>query len=348
MSLKNKASKIDFGALMGASVAEGETKQPRTAPGAMMAYANDQRSEMLKENETLRARVEQAADLEARLNEAVEDLQSWDGAKATRLMDPATMARSRYANRHESNFSGPDFDRLKREIAEAGGNVQPIKVRPVTGRVDGIQFEIVFGHRRHEACSLLGLPVLTMVDSLDDRSLFLEMERENRERSDLSPWEQGVMYWKALDFGLFTSNRQLALALGIDHSNLGKSLALAKLPPEVVAAFATPLDIQLRWAPILNRALEKDGDAVLGRARELAADRGQRGPKGVLTYLTAPGALDLAVPENLGRSFHVGGKKAINLFYDGAGRATVKINVPVGVEHRNELTAFLDSFAKSL
>ena len=63
------------------------------------------------------------------------------------------------------------------------------------------------------------------------------MERENRERQDLSPWEQGMMYRRALDLGLFTSNRALATALGIDHSNVGKSLALARLPDEVVAAF---------------------------------------------------------------------------------------------------------------
>lgn len=348
MGLKDKASKIDFGALMGVATAEGDAKQPRTAPGAMMAIANDQRSEMLKENEALRARVELVAALEAKLSEAVEDLQSWEGAKPTRLMDPALIGRSKYANRHESNFSGPEFDRLKREISEAGGNVQPIKVRPVAGRADGVQFEIVFGHRRHDACLQLGLQVLTMVDSLDDRALFLEMERENRERSDLSPWEQGIMYAKALDFGLFTSNRQLALALGIDHSNLGKSLALSKLPDEVVAAFESPLDLQLRWAPLLNKALEKDAQAVIGRAKEMAADRGQRGPKGVLAYLMAPAAVDVPVPENLSRVFHVGGKKAISLYFDGAGHATVKINLPVTAGHRDELTDFLESFAKSL
>ena len=55
------------------------------------------------------------------------------------------------------------------------------------------------------------------------------LERENRERQDLSPWEQGMRYRRALGLGLFTSNRALATALGIDHSNVGKSLALARL-----------------------------------------------------------------------------------------------------------------------
>lgn len=348
MGLKDKASKIDFGALMGTSSPDIESKQPRTAPGAMMAIANDQRSEMLRENEALRARVEEVTALEAKLGEAVEDLRSWEGAKATRLMDPLVIAPSRYANRHECNFDGAEFDRLKREISEAGGNVQPIKVRPVSGRNDGVQFEIVFGHRRHAACLQLGLPVLTMVDSLDDRALFLEMERENRERSDLSPWEQGVMYAKALDFGLFTSNRQLALALGIDHSNLGKSLALSKLPSEVIAAFSSPLELQLRWAPLLNKALEKDGEGVLHRAREMAKDRGQRGAKAVLAYLTEPESVDVPVPEDLTRFFHVSGKKAVVLYFDGGGRATVRINVPLRDESRGELTAFLEGFVKSL
>ena len=80
----------------------------------------------------------------------------------------------------------------------------------------------------------------------------------------------------------------------------------------------------------------------------MAADRGLRAPKGVLSYLTAPTSIDLPVPEDLTRFFHVGGKKAVALYFDGSGRATVKINLPVQDKHRTELTAFLEAFAASL
>lgn len=342
MNLKAKASKIDFAALMatpGPGV-EPSGKAPKTAPGAMMAQANDARSEMLRENEELREKAGRSAVLEAQLTEAVEDLRSWDGAKAVRLIDAALIGRSQYANRHESSFLGPDFETLKREIMDAGGNVQPIKVRPARGD-DGVAYEIVFGHRRHEACRQLGLPVLAMVDNLDDRTLFVEMDRENRDRADLSPWEQGVMYQRALDRGLFASNRQLATAIGIDPSNLGKSLALAKLPEGVLRAFATPLEIQLRWAPLLNKAREVDEPGLLRRAGDMASHRGSRGAKAVLAYLVEPAAETKAAQP---RIYLSAGKKAATLRFDALGRASLHVHLPLSELRQQELAQLVAGF----
>ena len=339
MGLKDKASKIDFASLVNAHALTPDAKQPKTAPGAMMAFANDARSDLLRENESLREQAAKTAALETQLDEAVADLQAWEGAKATRLIDPALVIRSRYANRHESSFQGADFERLKREIMEAGGNVQPVKVRAINTE-EGERFEIVFGHRRHEACRQLGLPVLAVIDNMDDRSLFIEMERENRERADLSPWEQGVMYERALEQGLFASNRQLASALGIDHSNLGKSLALARLPSQVVAAFATPLDIQLRWAPVLNKALTQDEQGVLTRARELAQSRGLRGAKAVLSYLVAE---QVTGAQAAPRVWEKDGKRVATLVFEASGQANLKLHVLLDAQARRRLEAAIDA-----
>jgi len=347
MSLKDKASRIDFGALLAPMPAGADDKSPKTAPGAMMALANDQRSELLRQNETLREQAARSADLEARLGEAVEDLRAWEGAKPTRLIETSRIAHSEFANRHSATFQGAEFDQLKREILEAGGNVQPIKVRPISGKGDGIDFEVVFGHRRCEACRQLGLPVMAMVDSLDDRSLFIEMERENRERADLSPWEQGVMYSRALDRGLFSSNRQMASALGVDLSNLGKSLTLARLPAEVIGAFASPLDIQLRWAPLLTKALEVDAPAVLVRAREMQTSRGNRGAKGVLSYLLDP-TPDSKEPDGVNLNYAVAGKRAATLNIDLNGHAVVRINFPLTTVQQGELGELVERFVAKL
>lgn len=363
MGLKDKASKIDFASLMAptAATAPGipESKAPKTAPGAMMAHANDARSELLKENESLRARAMQSDELQAKLGEAVDELRNWDGAKPARLLDPNRIGRSRFANRHASSFLGADFERLKRDIMEAGGNVQPIKVRPATattasgsgttgGADEGIAYEIAFGHRRHEACRQLGLPVLAVIDNLDDRTLFVEMDRENRERADLSPWEQGVHYQRALDQGLFGSNRQLATALGIDPSNLGKSLALAKLPDAVVNAFSSPLDIQLRWAPMLNKALEQDEPGLLKRAEEISGHRGARGPKAVLAYLIEPPPAGASATTVEPKIYTAGGKKAVTLRFDALGRASMHVHIPLSSKLQRELAAFVDGFAGSM
>lgn len=347
MSLKDKASKINFASLMTQHAAVSEVKTPKTAPGAMMAFANDSRSELLREVDELRGEAGRASELESRLGEAMHDLQAWEGAKPTRLLDPGKIGRSQYANRHESSYLGSDFEQLRREIMEAGVNVQPIKVRPVVKTGEGTEYEVVYGHRRLEACRQLGLQVLALVDNLDDRTLFMEMDRENRERADLSPWEQGVMYGRALDQGLFSSNRQLATALNIDLSNLGKSLALARLSAEIVNAFATPMDIQLRWAPLLNKALEEDSAGVKLRAQAMAENRGTRGPGGVLTFLiTSTSSVSTQLQPT--QVFTAGGKKVASLSFDIVGRASLRFSVSLSEAQSALLTKMTADFVKSL
>ena len=335
MSLKDKASKINFAGLPvvapatsgpSAAMGDAETRRPRTAPGAMMEFAHGQRSELVRENEDLRAKADKADELRSRLDEALGDLQGWEGAKAARLLDTADIRHSRFANRDARNFSGPAFDELKVEIASAGGNVQPIKVRPAAGG----GYEVVFGHRRLEASRQLGLPVLAMVDSIDDQALFIEMDRENRGRKDLSPWEQGVMYRRALTDGLFPSNRKLADAVGADLSAVGKALALADLPSEVIEAFASPLEIQFRWSKPLKDALDADQQAVLARAKSIkssgvmlpAADVFQRlvvGEQKGVERFHPPTPLDITI----------GQKKVGSLLFNAKGVATVTLAVGV-------------------
>ncbi|MFY0022464.1 TyrR/PhhR family helix-turn-helix DNA-binding protein, partial [Acinetobacter baumannii] len=79
-----------------------------------------------------------------------------------------------------------------------------------------------------------------------DHELFSAMDRENRERADLSAFEQGTMYRRALDAGLYPSNRRLAEALGVSHTWVANVLLVADLPPPVIECFRTPIEIQHR------------------------------------------------------------------------------------------------------
>lgn len=256
MSIKDRLAKKTEGLLVPGKSEATPSPSPaplRTGPGQMLMV----NSLMKESNKKLEM-------LEARLKE-------FDGALPVRLIDADRISASRWANRDTRSFDLPDFRVLKDEIAQAGGNVQPIKVRPVRGTDD--RFEIVFGHRRHRACLDLGLPVLAVVDDVSDQDLFKEMDRENRARADLAPWEQGVMYRRALNEQLFVSQDQLAKELGVDPGNLSKALRLADLPEAVVRAFPSPLDLQYRWAKALNDALQADPEGVVARAEELAGNR---------------------------------------------------------------------------
>ena len=224
---------------------------PRTGPGQMMAF---------------RGQIQQ---VEGEMAALRDKLRQYDGALPTRKMDPKTIRPSRWANRHKSSFSTSEFAGLKADIEHAGGNVQPILVRPVKGE-DG-QFELVFGHRRHQAALELGIDVLASIwmEELGERALFEAMDRENRERADLSPYEQGVMYQRALEEQLFPTQRQLAEGLGVSHTWIRKALLVAQLPPAVVECFRSPLEISFRHAEQINAAMEKDRRSVLKRIEKL-------------------------------------------------------------------------------
>lgn len=229
-----------------------EVARPRTAIGAMAQFT-DRQSQAIKE----------AAQLK-------EQLKAFDGSLPTYHLDPKLIVRSKWANRHELSFSGADFEGLKQDIQAQGGNVQPIKVRRLAGSAG--RYELIFGHRRHQACLELAIGVLAMVEDLDDKRLFIEMDRENRQRKDLRPFEIGAMYAKALDEGLFPSARKLAEEVGIDHSQLSKALSLARLPVDVLKAFQSPLDLQYRWTSDLTDALQKDPEQVLTEAKAIQTE----------------------------------------------------------------------------
>ncbi len=251
MSMKERLAKKTQDLVVPAKGEQGLNPNPmRTGPGQMLMV-----NSLMKESN------ERVAILEGRLRQ-------FEGGLPVLLLDASQVVPSRWANRIDASFENTAFQELKQEISLSHGNVQPIKVRPAGS--EGERFEIIFGHRRHRACAQLDLPVLALVESLSDADLFKQMDRENRARADLSPWEQGMMYRQALADGLFSSREQLARELGIDPGNLSKALRLADLDPAVVSAFKSPLELQYRWAKPLSDALVADREGVLSTIKELA------------------------------------------------------------------------------
>jgi ParB family transcriptional regulator, chromosome partitioning protein len=292
-----------------------------------------------------------AADTEAvsKLNAEIEKLKLQVGEQ---LIDPRQIALTRWADRHPDSFSSQAFVELKQEIESAGGNVQPIKVRPVRGAAaeqpEGPRFELVYGSRRTRACLELGLPVRAVVDeNVDDQALYVQMQRENRGRSNLSAWEQGVSYHKALNEGLFPSARRLAEQIGLDHSNVAKALRVAELPQEIVGAFRSPVDIQFRWAVALDKAYQQDPDAVLTAARLLAGRSPKPAAAEVFRSLTeAVSVKGKAKAKEASRAFVIAdGKKGV--IRAGKGGA-VTVELPRGVLPPARWAAFETALQKLL
>jgi ParB family transcriptional regulator, chromosome partitioning protein len=242
----------------------------RTAPGQLMEA-------MLSADEETQA-----------LREKVEQL---EGAHPVVRLNSREVRPSRFANRHAASFETQAFREFRDEIQSAGGNIEAIQVRRLEKEeVDGAKYEIAFGHRRHRACLELELPVLAIVVQCSDIELFAAMDRENRGRQDLSPWEAGKHWQRALDMGLWKSQNEMAAHLGLDKSLISRARLLAGLPDEVVAAFPSPLDLVYRWADPLNVAIEKSRENVLRRALELAGEAPKLGAEEVFKALTGTAA----------------------------------------------------------
>jgi ParB family transcriptional regulator, chromosome partitioning protein len=238
--------------------AAAAAKASRTAPGVLMA-AMGVMSDRDKESAELRRQLAQ-----------------WEGAYPARRIDTQLIDESRYANRDAGSYAGPAWEAFKNELVESQGNVQPVILRPSVAH-EG-RFEVVFGHRRTRACRECGLPVLAVVMPMQDAELFLMMERENRSREDLSPWEQGESYRRALQSGLYRSMRQLAHAVGRDPGIVSRYVAIAELPAPVLKAFGSPVLIQKRWGEKLAEAVQRDPDGVVARATALAESPGTVAP----------------------------------------------------------------------
>lgn len=319
----------------GGDIPLADPPKAKTAPGTMMGFLTAQ-SGAVQEAEALKARVK-----------------SLEEGAPLRKLDPSVIRPSKWANRHEATFHSAEFEELKAEIAAAGGNVQPIKVRPIpvlNGSTSPAQatYEVIFGHRRHRACVELGMPVLAAIEDASDVSLFEQMERENRGRKNLSAWEQGTMYRRALDDGLYGSLRRMAEGLGVDISLVSKSVSLARLPEAVVAAFQSPLDIQFRWAAPLTEAMQRDPEGTLSRARAIAESRGALGSATILSKLV--GLPEATEERSASQTMTISkaGKVAAKLTADAKGRAVVRFEVGALPESRRKaLVKALEDFLKA-
>jgi len=202
------------------------------------------------------------------------------GSQVVVTIAPHLIQAGRWANRHPDSFRDLSFAELRESVQLRGGNTQPIVRRPIanagTAGDDQLPeegaplYEIVSGHRRHQACRELGLPVRAIVvPKMNDLQLSQAMFDENHSRAALTAWEAGSMYKQWIDAGLYSSAGKLAQALGKDKSDVSRALRLCNLPSDIVESFDSPLSLQYKDVDALEKMLEQDSAAVLAKARDL-------------------------------------------------------------------------------
>lgn len=266
------------------------------------------------------------------------------------LLDTATIRESGAPNRDASAYADAAFEQLKADIRRAGKNISAIKVlriKPTRNRTTAhVLYEVVYGHRRLRACRELGLQVVAVIgENMSEREALLERVSENTGRADFTPLELGRICVHALETKLFSTQKQLAVALGRDAGDISKAIALAGLPAAVIAAFDCPSDLQYRHAKPLRDAAARDLNAVLAAAEELADEIGPKPPGKVLARLTRDASTAIG-PSNSAESIPLAwrGTNFGALEIGAGGYVTIKILDQCDAEHVKRLVRETQEF----
>jgi len=196
------------------------------------------------------------------------------------LVDPA---RCRIWGRHNRDYGALNETRcgdLIESILAQGKQEVPAIVRRVSGDPEH-EFEVICGARRHWAVSWLRannhpeIRYLVEIRDLTDEQAFRVSDLENRAREDLSDLERARDYLQAL--GLYYGGRQRDMAKRLNQSEawLSRYLDLARLPEELVGAFADPFELKISHIGALKPLLKADDmrASVMAEARRIATQR---------------------------------------------------------------------------
>lgn len=150
-------------------------------------------------------------------------------------------------------------------LRSQGRQEMPAIVRPLPAG-DTHRYEIICGARRHHAVTHLratGMDIGFVIEPRDltDEAAFRLADLENRTRTDISDYDRACAYAAALAAHYDGVQAQLAARMEVSTAWLSRYLRLARLPQEVVAAFADPGDIRERHARQIGQLLA-DPDAA--------------------------------------------------------------------------------------
>jgi ParB family transcriptional regulator, chromosome partitioning protein len=174
-------------------------------------------------------------------------------------------------------------DRLEEDITEEScraeiesflkhGQLVPVLGRPLRGD-DAHDVELIFGARRLFVARHLNKPLAVELREVSDREAIIAMDIENRQRTDISPYERGLGYARWLRAKFFESQEDIARTLNVSASQVSRLLKLAKLPSVIVSAFSSTTDICENWGLDLLEIWEdpQRRRAVARQARTIGA-----------------------------------------------------------------------------
>jgi ParB family transcriptional regulator, chromosome partitioning protein len=197
------------------------------------------------------------------------------------LLDPARVRIWAGNARHYAGLTEENCRDLIDSILAEGGQRVPAVVRRVEGD-PAYEYEVIAGTRRHFSVSWLRansypqFTFLAQVQPLDDEAAFRLADLENRARRDVTDLERARNYLEACERYYGGHQSRMAERLKVSKGWLSKLLSVARLPEDVVAAFASPADIQLKPVYPVAQAYElsrTNATAITKEARAIHAER---------------------------------------------------------------------------
>jgi ParB family chromosome partitioning protein len=205
------------------------------------------------------------------------------------LLDPSRVRIWPGNARTYSHLSEENCRELIDSIIAEGGQKVPAVVRRIEGDPDH-DYEVIAGTRRHWSIRWLrshsypDMQFVAQVSQLDDEAAFRLADIENRARKDVSDLERARNYADALRDHYGGHQTRMAERLKLSKGWLSKMLKVASIPDPVIAAFASPADVQLKPAYALAQALDDRGAAaaIAAVARVIADEQAELRARGDL------------------------------------------------------------------
>lgn len=276
------------------------------------------------------------------------------------LLDPARVRIWPGNARNYAHLSEESCRELIESIVAEGGQKVPAVVRRVEGDA-GHDYEVIAGTRRHWAISWLRahsypeMQFVAQVAALDDEAAFRLADLENRARKDVSDLERARNYAHALGSHYGGHLTRMAERLRLSKGWLSKMIKVAALPDAIVAAFASPTDVQLKPAYALAQALDDKlaARAITGMARQVAKDQADRREAGQLPYpaadvlrrlLHAPTLNTVDKPEPYSYSTRYG-RPALSIQSANRQGVTIRLHAGSGADADELVAALRDALA---
>jgi ParB family transcriptional regulator, chromosome partitioning protein len=276
------------------------------------------------------------------------------GNAVTRFQELVDPARCRIWEGHNRDYAALTeatcADLIESFKAEGRQNF-PAIVRRVEGD-PAHDWEVICGARRHWSVSWMrtherpDFRFLVEPRELSDEEAFRLADLENRSRRDLSDYERARDYARAVERYYGGSQQQMAERLEVSRSWLSRYLELARLPAEIVAAFASPHAIGISHVAVLAPLLRADDqrERIIAEATRLAEEQAALAaraapplsPAGVMQRLTTTGrAQTLARRAGVSREHVVRSPEgAVVARGQGGGRGgAVTISFPAPAKH---------------